>query len=177
MSNKLNERLRAAIGMMGVESTAGDSEAVNAFRAASRMLKAAGLTWRDVAERSFGQASDGWSPVSPWSAQTPAPPPPPPPSPAPHPASAREKERLSGKDVPVTVIGTIRTLDGESQARKSQMLVLEVETDTAIYGPLMAYAGTLMDNLFKAKGKRAMLRVRPVRDERQIPQVVGCSPM
>lgn len=175
MAKDPNERLMQTIGMMGVESSAGDGEAVNAFRAATRMLKDAGLTWRDVAQRSFGTTSSYWK-SAPAPTPQPAPTAAPDAGPAPKPET-REKMRISGRDIPVTVMGIIRALDSESKARKSEVLIFEVETETVIYGPMAAYAGTLMDNVFKARGKRAMLRIRPARDGRLTPQVVGCSPM
>ena len=47
------KRLGTIIGMMGATSNGGDGEGVNAYRLATRMLKGAGLTWSDIAERAL----------------------------------------------------------------------------------------------------------------------------
>jgi len=172
MSGSQYDRIIAIIGMMGASMSDEDGTGVNAYRQATRLLKEQGLTWRDVAQRAFTNAPDRWNKTAPPAAPTA-----PSPAPAPPPGKPAPKERLSGSDIPVTITGTIRALDDERQAVKKQMLLIDVETDGAIYGPIVAYAGTLMDNILRNRNRRAMLRVRPTRDGRQMPQVVGCSPM
>lgn len=166
------DRLIATIGMMGASTSDADATGVNAYRQATRMLGEQGMTWRDVADLAFGDGAARRGPIRPAAAAAPA-------SrgePAPD-GRPREKTRHQGNDIPVTIVGTIRLLDDERRARASRMMLIEIETEDSIYGPMTAHAGPLMDNVIKSGGKRAVLRVRPAREGRDAPQVVGCSPI
>lgn len=167
------------IGMMGSTSSAGDGEGVNAYRLATRELARQGLTWRDVAERAFlhkHQPTRGiWQEPEPRReprreprneyASKPPPPPPPPPEPPP------VRTRLTGFDVPAAIMGIVRILDDD---RRSKILIVEVEGRDSIYGPLLAYAGTVRDSLLAANNRQGTLRIRPPRHETSMPQIVGC---
>lgn len=176
------DHLIMLIGMMGSTSSAGDGEGVNAFRMASRELTKQGLTWRDIAERALRappvQPRGIWQgePVhreppprrrEPNNEYTSAAPPPPPPKDEPPPI----KKRLTGFDVQAAISGVVRILDDD---RKSKLLIVEVEGRDVIYGPLIAYAGTVRDSLLAANNKQSTLRIRPPRHETSMPQIVGC---
>ena len=178
MSRDGDDHLISLIGMMGSSTAAGDGEAINAFRVATRALAKRGLTWRELAERGLGAPAPKpiWqgptptpSPDAPrYADRTSAPPPPPPPPPPPDP----EKPRKRGFDVPPAISGIVRIIDDD---RKAKLLIVEVEGRDARYGPLLAYAGTVRDTLLAANNRYGTLRVRPPRHETSMPQIVACS--
>ena len=204
MAGETDEQLIALIGMMGAESSAGDGEAVNAFRAASRALARRGISWRDFAIRALARP-----------APAPAPAPAAPPRPAPTPAPAWDADvpwsrGPSGGTDPREDLRARRTQANEDlwarrgrtpppappqkprrsgsdvpaalagtiriidDDRRSRILVIEVDGKDAVFGPMLAYAGAARDNLIAATGRHATLRIRPARAEGYMPQVVGC---
>ena len=191
MPSDNKDRLIAAIGMMGADSAGGDGEAVNAFRQATRMLKARGLTWADVATRAFpaetGRASSDPRPS---------------PAPAPQgfadifdgmfsdfargfqrnarptgPTRPRHKRRITGADVPAEVVGKVSIVDADRAWREGPMLVLDIEGDDAVHGPLICFAASVQADLRAAHevGRRVMVRVRPPRSEGHMPVVSSAT--
>lgn len=174
-----NDRLITAIGMMGSTSSAGDGEAVNAFRAASAMLARRGLRWSDVADLAFG-------PTRARHASPPPPPPPPQPSPAPTPTSARgftamfdevfdgvfatagfggtargtgrARRRIEGLEMPDVVSGLpdIRPYSSKGP------IMLDIIGDVHTYGPLVCMDPGLQESLHDAaaSGRKVMVGLR-----------------
>lgn len=164
------DHLIMLMGMMGATSSAGDGEGVNAFRLATKELERQGLSWRDVAEKAFrSKPSDIWQGTPPRRESTRREPPPPPPPPQPKPEPV--KIRRTGFDIHAAISGVVRVLDDDIKAR---LLIVEVESADCIYGPMIAYAGTVRDNILAANRHPATLRVRPPRNETSLAQIVAC---
>ena len=175
MAGSTHDRLVAVIGKMGSNSNAGDGEAVNAFRQASKMLERQGLTWHDVAQSAFRGMTATARP-KPEPAPRPAPPPPPTqPPPRARRHKATGKRHMGGNEVPVTITGTIRLLDEARLIRRGATMVFEIETADTIYGPLTAQRGPLVDNILSCDGRRALMRIRPPGNGMGMAQAVGCS--
>ena len=189
-----NERLMTTICMMDRVAAEHDGEAVVAFRAATRMLKAQGLNWSQVAERAFGPTQNSRpAPTPPTGGrgftdifdgmfndfergfnskpQQSSPPPRDPPRP-------RRKERVTGADVPSEIVGTVVIVDADRAWRNGPMLVLDIEGENSVYGPLVCFAGSVQADLRAAlaAGKPVMARVRPPRAEGQMPVVSTANP-
>lgn len=172
-----NDRLITAIGMMGSTSSAGDGEAVNAFRAASAMLAKRGLRWSDVADLAFGPTRARHAPPAP----------PPQPSPARTPTSARgftamfdevfdgvfatagfggtargpgrARRRIEGRAIPEIVSGRP---DIGPQPSDGPM-TLDIVGDMDTYGPLICILPSLQDALREAarESGQVMVGIRP----------------
>lgn len=179
MSREGDDHLISLIGMMGSSSTAGDGEAINAFRVATRALERRGLSWRELAVMALRPpvaARPIWQGPAP--SATPRPEPKPNPAPPPRPAPPPEPDRIRkrGFQVPPAISGTVRILDDD---RKGRILIIEVEGrvqgQDVVYGPLLAYAGTVRDTLLASNNHYGTLRVRPPLHESSMPQVVSCS--
>jgi hypothetical protein len=194
MPSNPDDRLVAAIGMMGSESAAGDGEAVNAFRLATRLLRAQGMTWADVADLAFVRTP----PQAEGSAPSPSPSTgggnsftdifdgmfsdfargyqrrEPPRQDPPRPSG---KVRVHGVDVPREIAGTVRIVDADRAWRDGPMLVLEIVGESCIYGPLVCFAGSVQADLRDAhdRGKAVIARIRPPRAEGQMPVVGSAS--
>lgn len=190
MATSPHERLLATIGMMDAAAAEHDGEAVNAFRAATRMLKAQGLTWTEIAQRAlnvpsmrptgmaqtaqaqgFGDIFDGIFAESfgamrrPQAAQ-----------PAPTPRH-RQPARLSGADVPEMVQGTVRVVDADRTAKTGPMLVLEIVGDGTTYGPLVCFSASMQAVLRHAVDTKATViaRVQKPRSEGHMPVVTSAN--
>lgn len=171
-----NDRLITAIGMMGSTSSAGDGEAVNAFRAASAMLAKRGLRWSDVADLAFG----------PTRGRKAHPPSPPRPSPVPTPTSGRDftamfDEMFDGVFSAAGFGGTARGPRGAARARRriegsaipgivsglpdiglqssNGPMILDVVGDVDTYGPLVCILPSLQDVLREAARARGQVMV------------------
>lgn len=172
MSREGNEHLVRLISMMGAKSEAGDGEAVNAFRLASRALDNRGISWRDVALLAF---SGEQKPKAIWQgepvhAQHQEPVSPPPTSPPPASQELR-KDRKSSFSIPAAIGGIVTIIEND---RKAGIVILDVEGKDIIFGPIIAYRGATRDKILEAEGKYASLRIRPPLKEGHAPQVVGC---
>lgn len=190
MADNSNDRLIQTIGMMGAEPARdGDTTAITAFHAATRMLKSRGMTWRDLAERAVGAGlaaqpldnpgvarAQGFSdifdemfagfsrPGGFGSAQ--------PKARAPKPPS-----RLHGVDVPQSIRGIVRMLDADRKARTGPMLVLEIVGSETIYGPLFCFSASVQEELRKSidQGLEVIARIQPPRAEGHSPVVVSAN--
>lgn len=195
-----NDRLITTIGMMDATASEHDGEAVNAFRAATKMLKAQGLTWREIAQRAldkpgvrpmttsetakaqgFGSAFDGafadiFGDFGPGF-RRPGGFGSPPPEAAPAPKSRRGL-RIHGVDVPAMITGAVRVIDADRKARNGEMLVLEIVGDEGeIYGPLVCFSGPVLTSLRRAIAgpKGVIARIQPPRTDTHMPVVVSVS--
>lgn len=190
MATNPDERLLATIGMMDATAGEHDGEAVAAFRAATRMLKAQGLTWAEIAKRALGPAAPSVpAPGSPRAhahaqgfgdifdgifaetfaaARRPQTPPQP-----------RAPSRLHGADVPAMIDGIVRVVDADRTARTGPMLVLEIIGDDTIFGPLVCFSAAVQSDLRAAlaDGLRVMARIQPPRTEGQMPVVTSATVM
>lgn len=187
MASNPHERLIATIGMMDAAAAEHDGEAVNAFRAATRMLKAQGLTWKEIATRAldvpslrpmepsqsptaaaFGDIFDGIFTQTFATARRPQTPPKP-----------RAPSRLHGADVPAMIDGIVRVVDADRTARTGPMLVLEIIGDDTIFGPLVCFSAAVQSDLRTAlaDGLRVMARIQPPRTEGQMPVVTSATVM
>jgi hypothetical protein len=170
-----SEHLKMLMSMMDSMTSAGDGEAVNAFRIATKELERQGLKWRDIGERAFpkgiyqgswGQSNthrqenrqESVKPKEPFVAPK-------------EKEKEREKERLTGFEIPPAISGVINIMDDDV---KSGVIIIEVEGQNNIYGPMIAYAGQVRDNLIKGNRHHGTLRVRPPRNHMSMAQIVSC---
>jgi hypothetical protein len=166
-----SEHLKMLISMMDSITSAGDGEAINAFRMATRELERQGLKWRDIGERAFpkGIYQGSWGQSNTHKQQSPqesAKPKEPPVAP-----KEKAKERLTGFEIPPAISGVINIMDDDV---KSGIIIIEVEGQNNIYGPMIAYAGQVRDNLIKGNRHHGTLRVRPPRNHMSMAQIVSC---
>lgn len=201
MRDKSDDRLMALIGMMGSATSAGDHEAVSAFRMASKLMRRRGITWNDVAERAFRAQPRGAATGR---------------QPDPHAArqaqrdeerrreareeadraaraearererernardasdaaAARPRRRMQGFDVPPVVQGVVRLIDQGQLA----MLIFEVEDEAAgvTYGPIQASDDGLRNGLLACLGRCAAITVRAPRTAGAMPACMGWKPI
>jgi type II secretory pathway pseudopilin PulG len=173
MSREGNDHLIRLISMMGAKSEAGDGEAMNAFRLASRALESRGVTWRDVALLAFAGEQKHkkiWQ-DEPSRPKPREPEPTPAPSPSSPPPQETRKARKSSFSIPAAIGGIITIIEND---RKAGIVILDVEGKDVVFGPIIAFRGATRDKILEADGKYASLRIRPPLKEGHAPQVVGC---
>lgn len=192
MASNPQDRLIQTIGMMGAEAaTEGDNTANAAFLAATRMLKQQGLTWRDIAERALGAEprlqplgeagvakAQGFSDIfdgmfaetfgAGFGRGAASPPPR---------AAPKAPSRLHGVDVPETIRGIVRVVDAERHAKTGPMLVVEIVGSQTIYGPLMCFSASVIEELYKSidQGIEVMAKIQKPRSDTQSPVIVSAN--
>lgn len=160
------------IATMGLMARTIDNEALIALRQATRMLSARGLRWEDVARAIVEmRPTAAEAPRRRAAARESAPPPPPPPSPPPpHRADAEERrarrnaERartyqggrprrtVKGFDIPESVRGRVVVQDEKRTKAGDEYLVVSVDNDDTVWGPLMVFDDHLRALMHYADG-------------------------
>lgn len=177
-----DKRLIAAIGMMGVTSTAGDHEAIAAFRAASAILRTRKLTWNDVATRAFGAPeAQKAEPAPPTRAKgfgdifddlvdtafstvgfgstrrggT---------------GGGRPRRRIGGRSIPEEIVGTVQPRPGGGRD-DGEIMTIDVVGEFDTYGPLICFARSVQIDagVAAACGRQVTVRVRQPAEEGFMP--------
>lgn len=76
--------------------------------------------------------------------------------------------------MPTTVTGRLKLTPGSRLSAAT--LVFDIIERGVVYGPIMAFSGALTERIYKADGKRVLMRVRPPRRHSEMPQAVSCLP-
>lgn len=148
MDERDDHRLIATMGLMARDV---DNEALIALRQATRMLVARGLRWEDVA-RTVLASAPAPARERPEPRRTSSPPPPPPP----HPEAGERRTRrrtetqrrrpdgrprrtVKGFDIPDRIRGRIVVHDEKRTIGGDEYLVVSVDNDETVWGPLMVF--------------------------------------
>lgn len=149
------ERLDKMRTLIAILDVAEDAVAQSSFMIIRRQMLKAGVTWRDLLEESapaepMRKASGFEDVFSDLAAQFRAPAAPVDADGNAHRPAARRRKNLQGSEIPGAIAGTIKVDDERLTSRGSRMMVVTVEADDAIYGPMTIFDIKGIDAICKA---------------------------